>query len=108
MSWPNDADGDVFRRLESDGFDFTKSYMVDFNVDFDNWPPTQEAIDRLKSLVGEFQIFEPNEEFDGYLLFQVLMKLNYEKVSLIQQKVSEAMAPFGGVCESWGVLSDKA
>lgn len=105
MIWPDDADGEVFRRLESEGFDFSKSYTVDFNVDFETWPPSEVATKRLQSLIGKFESFEPDEEFDGYLLFQVTMKLNYEKVMSIQREVSAAMAPFGGICGSWGVLS---
>ncbi len=38
MTWPQDADGDVFRQLQKSGFDFTKLYVVDFNVDFAKWP----------------------------------------------------------------------
>ena len=34
MTWPSDADGDVLRRLEQSGFHFSKSTLIDFNVDF--------------------------------------------------------------------------
>lgn len=37
--WPNDADGDVSRRLLHHGFDFSRPHAVDFNVDFDRWLP---------------------------------------------------------------------
>ena len=105
MNWPNDADGDVFRRLHKEGFDFSASSSVDFNVDFDEWPPSSKAIERLQSIVGNLEIVEPDGEFGGYLAFQVNMQLNYERVTSIQREVSEVMEPFGGVCESWGVLS---
>lgn len=59
MPWPNDADGDVFRRLESHGFDFTKEYDVDFNVDFDDWPPPAESVNLLKSKYNNVEIVEP-------------------------------------------------
>jgi len=30
--WPDDADGDVFRRMQKSGFDFDKAVDIDFNV----------------------------------------------------------------------------
>ena len=47
--WPETADGDVFRRLEGQGFDFSKYYWIDFNVDFDEWPPAHLALERPHS-----------------------------------------------------------
>jgi len=38
--WPDDADGGVFRNLAANAFDFSKQYSVDYNVDFDSWPPS--------------------------------------------------------------------
>lgn len=104
MNWPDDSDGDVFRRLEADGFDFSKSYAIDYNVDFDSWPPLPEAIERLRKLYGDVEIFNPDEEGDGYVLFQVFSPVTYERVTTVQRQASAAMGPYGGICESWGVL----
>lgn len=52
-SWPANADGDVFRRLESSGFDFTEERTVDFNVDFEKWLPPKEAVAALRREFGE-------------------------------------------------------
>ena len=104
MTWPNDADGDVLRRLEENGFDFSKEYEIDFNVDFDNWPPPDEAINKIKEHYPNIEKIEPDEEYEGYLLFQVKTKINYELVTSIQRKVTELVKQYGGVCESWGVL----
>jgi hypothetical protein len=45
--WPDDADGDVFRRLHTAGFDFSQSRSIDYNVDFKTWPPSEAALDLL-------------------------------------------------------------
>lgn len=103
-TWPDDADGDVFRRLLADDFDFFVPHTVDYNVDFDDWPPSDEALSRLAQLVGEFEVIEPDEEGDGYVCFQVTGLVTYEGVMRVQRETSEALEPFGGVCESWGVL----
>ena len=104
-TWPDDADGDVLRKLESVGFDFSQSYAVDFNVDFATWPPATEAVTLLESMFGAVQQFEPEEtDESGYLFFQVHGPLSYEIVTSVQRRATSAMAGFGGICESWGIL----
>jgi hypothetical protein len=49
MNWPNDADGDVMRRLQSSGFSFDREAEIDFNIDFDQWPPDPSLIGILQN-----------------------------------------------------------
>ena len=42
----------------------------------------------------------------GYLEFQVYALVSYELVTNTQRHVTELMAPFRGVCCSWGVGFD--
>ncbi len=104
MDWPNDPDGNVFRILQSQGFDFSKDYIVDFNVDFDLWEPSAEALTRLKALVGEVVLFEPYEGDPGYVQFKFQGIITYEKVVEIQRQITNEMALYGGRCESWGAM----
>lgn len=104
MTWPTDPDGDVFRRLHSQGFDFSKSYSVDYTIDFTHWPPPREAIELLQHQFGEVKLFAPDGSTHGYALLQEHGSVTYERVVQVQRSVSLAMQPFGGVCESWGVL----
>ena len=101
--WPDTADGDVFRRIEEDGFDFSVEYDIDFNIDFDNWPPSQAAIDIIYELYPNAKINKPDSEYDGDVSFIVNELLVYEMVIRVQNEVTTAVAPHGGVCESWGV-----
>ena len=104
MSWPNDADGDVFRRLEENGFEFSKAYAVDYNVEFNSWPPAEEALELLRNQFGKIEVCDPDGEGEGYVLFQVTGPVSYEGVTSVQRRVSASLKPFGGTCESWGVL----
>jgi hypothetical protein len=104
MSWPADVDGDVFRRLEEGGFDFSKPHSVDYNVDFDQWPPPDAALKLLEELYGPIELFDPDDDGAGYVLFKVVGPVTYEMVTSVQRNVTSAMRPYGGVCESWGVL----
>ena len=102
--WPDDADGGVFRSLAEVGFDFSRSWSVDYNVDFRSWPPDQTALELLGSMYGRLSLYPPDEDGDGYVQFQVEGPVTYEGVTSVQRRVSAAMLPFGGVCESWGVM----
>ncbi|MCL2075656.1 MAG: ribonuclease E inhibitor RraB [Betaproteobacteria bacterium] len=106
MSWPNDADGDVFRRLYESGLDFSKPYTVDFNVDFASWPPADAALEWLSSKFGGIEIYDEDEDGTGYVLIQTHGILTYEAVTSTQRNVTAAMQPFGGRCNSWGVMQD--
>jgi hypothetical protein len=104
VDWPDDADGGVFRNLAEDNFDFSKPYSVDYNVDFENWPPPAAALEWLRSQYGTLGLYPSDEDGSGYVQFQVVDRVTYEGVTSIQRHVSIAMVPFGGVCESWGVM----
>ena len=103
-AWPGDVDGDVFRRMQSSGFDFETPIDIDFDVDFDAWPPADEFLDSLREQFSKVKTYPPAADGDGYVQFAVHAPLTYELVMFIQSTVSELASPFGGVCESWGAL----
>ena len=103
-TWPDDADGDVFRRLAAKGFDFSKSYSVDYHVDFETWPIPQDAQTALTKMVGFCRPQGPNEAGGGSLDFQQYGPVTYESVTSMQRNVSAAMHQYGGRCDAWGVL----
>lgn len=103
QDWPADSDGDVFRRMRADGFDFEAPASIDFNVDFAEWPPSGELISRLAESYEQVEVHEP-DEYRGYVSFVVTEKVSYELVTSVQRSVSELAAPYGGVCESWGAM----
>lgn len=105
MTWPSDADGDVLRRLELSGFDFSKPTLIDFNVDFQSWPPPAAAIAALSRHYPSVRAYEPDGEFAGYLQFQVFARITLELVTNIQREITDLMSSYDGECSSWGVLS---
>jgi hypothetical protein len=102
--WPDDADGDVLRSLASRGFDFAKPWSVDFDVDFESWPPAPAALELLGSMFGEVFVYPPEAGDAVYVQFKVVARVTYELVTSVQLRATCAMSPYGGVCESWGVL----
>ncbi len=104
MDFPNDADGDVLRRLQETGFDFAVATDIDFNVDFETWPPSGDAIESLYLSYNSIEIYKPEDEYEGYILITINEFLTYNFVVETQQKITKIVSRFGGVCESWGVL----
>jgi hypothetical protein len=103
MTWPRNADGDVFRRLEDHGFDFSSVHEIDFNVDFEDWPPSPDTIQWLTDNFALVTLCEPSADLGGYVQFKIRSRLTYELVVNTQARVSAEMAKHGAVCESWGV-----
>jgi hypothetical protein len=104
-SWPDTADGDVFRRLEANGFDFGEPCWIDFNVDFETSTPPTRAIDTLTAAYPNALIQSEEDGERCYLLVKFFDRLSYEFVVQLQDELSKLMIPLGGICESWGVLS---
>jgi hypothetical protein len=102
--WPQDVDGDVFRRMQASGFDFEKPCDIDFNIDFDTWPPADEFLNLLRNRFSKVELFEPDQNGDGYVQVVVHAPLTYELVMSVQSSVSQLASPFKGICESWGAL----
>lgn len=94
MDWPNDADGDVFRRLVENGFDFSEPHTVDYNVDFDVWPPAQTALDTLRSLFGAIEVIDPDDDFGGYVQRGSFLMKRLHQYSAVLQPLSPLMAVF--------------
>ncbi|MEI9931932.1 MAG: ribonuclease E inhibitor RraB [Rhizomicrobium sp.] len=106
VTWPDDVDGDVFRRLAENEFDFSTPHEIDFNVDFENWPPVAPAVALLRARFPTTEVIDPGDGDRGFVEFKVFDLVAYELVMRIQAEVSRLMAPFGGRCDSWGILSD--
>lgn len=98
MNWPNDADGDVMRRLQSSGFRFDRDAEIDFNIDFDQWPPDPAVIGILQSELPSTKVSVQ----ENYIMVQVRARLTYPFVIKMQADLTQISAAFGGRCESWG------
>ena len=102
-TWPEGQDGDVMRRLQEIGFDFSEKAIIDFNVDFTEWPPPPEAIALMEREYPTTWVCEPWDGTPAFLQFQLYEVLTYELATNTQRVVTEWMAPYGGVCDSWCV-----
>lgn len=103
LRWPRDPHGDGLRRLQANGFDFTKPAVIDFKVYFEAWPAHKEAMLRMTHEYSSVSSCGTDDEFGGFLEFQVYALLTYELVTNTMGYVTEIMSPYRGACLSWGV-----
>jgi hypothetical protein len=108
VTWPDDVDGEVFRRLASDDFDFSRQHAIDFNIDFVSWPPSDQALVAVRQSYPDVTLYPPEDGDAGYVLVRVYDFLSYELVIRVQEDLSDRTAKYGGKCESWGVFNNKA
>ncbi|WBS05573.1 ribonuclease E inhibitor RraB [Pseudoduganella sp. SL102] len=104
--WPDDADGDVFRRLDAASFDFEREVDIDFNIDFDTWPPSPELMETLTQRFATVEAYVPGASGEGHVRVVRRAMLSYELAMSMQDSLTKLAAPHGGLCESWGVLQD--
>jgi hypothetical protein len=104
VNWPDDADGGALRRLLEYGLDFNKPHEIEFQVEFEKWPPSQRALALLKSEFPNVIVYEPEANSAGYVQFTIQDRVTYELVTAIQNKVSLLLRPYGGRCDAWGIL----
>ena len=113
MNWPDDSDGDVFRSLDENNFNFDEPHQIDLNLDFDHWPLSESELALVSLLFANFEIVEPENEFEdigngegvGYIEVHVESKLSYDFIVNLQRDTTAKIQSVGGFCNSWGVLS---
>jgi len=104
VDWPRSADGDVFRRLQADSFDFSKACLIDFFVEFESGDPQAEVVSAIRHEYPGVQIIAGANDARE-LRVQVYSILEYDFVLATQKRLTELAEPFGGSCEAWGVLN---
>ena len=100
--WPDDPDGEVLRRLRGNGFDFTKQYVIDFSVDFEEWPPNPEALGRIRGEFPNASVYFDDVSGKGSVVVKVEATLSYPLVVHAQQRLTELASEFGGWCDLRG------
>src|SRR5260370_38594001 len=90
------------RKTEGGVFIFAAPYPFPLIFFFADWPPAAEAIAIVRRRYPEAVVYEPQDGYPGYILFQVCDLVSYELVIRIHREVPALVAPFDGYWESWG------
>lgn len=109
MEFPDDTNGDVFRRMAKDGFDFDIEHVVDFHAVFATeaeadqiartYAADHEAGDRFTNIETK-----PFSEGGMELTLSKTMALTYAAVSNFESELAKRVSQVDGYLDGWGVM----
>ena len=109
MEFPNDENGDVLRRMEANGMDFSKEH----NFEFFAVLSTEEEANQIALLYladhkdgDELTSIEtkPHEIGGMTLILEKMMLPTYENITQFELKLADRVATVEGYLDGWGVL----
>ncbi len=109
MNYPNDENGDVFRRMRDSGFDFTKPHDVEFFAVF----RTEEAADAVAfefvadRKAGESLVnIETRPAESGGMELELVKRMivTYEAVTEFEKRLANRVSKHDAYMDGWGVL----
>lgn len=109
MEFPDDDNGDVFRRMHDAGFDFTRPHDVEFFAVF----RTEATADRVAMLYvadrgnGEPLVnIETRPGHSGGMELELVrrMRVTHADVTAFEQRLNERALAHDGRLDGWGVL----
>src|SRR5579875_1791645 len=98
--WPDDPDGEVFRSLAAQGFDFSKPYEIDFNVDFTSRLIDQGVFSAIRHTYPDARILNNTGQDLPYIQVKLFSVLSYKFVLKTQEILTGLSRQFGGRCDS--------
>ena len=107
MVFPNDANGDVLRRMEAQGDDLSQPRDLDFTVVFAEETSAQEFARHIHGL-GYAASIEANrtvEDFPWEVIVVNHMKPLHAEIGDFESLLQSIAERFGGHNDGWGCLS---
>jgi hypothetical protein len=109
MNFPNDVNGDVLRRMQDSGFDFSKEHDVEFFVIFrteaDADAVAREYLaDHQKG--SRFNNIEtkPAQKGGMELVLVKPMLVTYENITQFESELKRRVSQYDCYLDGWGVL----
>ena len=98
--YPDDADGEVLRRVARDGSDMTAPMEIDFTIEAPN-----ESVAQILSGIIAARGFAPRLHLDAdgsvSLYCALTMVATYEGVIAKQLELNSICEPYGATCDGW-------
>lgn len=107
MNYPDDANGDVLRRMEAKGDDLTRPRNVDFTVVFPNEDAARQFADHFSALGYSVsaELTETVENFPWDVVVVNHMAPSHGEIGAFENLLDSVAATFGGHNDGWGCLS---
>lgn len=111
MQFPDDTNGEVFKRMASSGFDFGPPHDVEFFAVF----RTKEDADRVAQeyvadhRAGDTLVAVDTQPHDvGGMELKIVksMLVSHENVTAFEKLLAERSGKYDGYMDGWGILQD--
>ena len=111
MEFPGDANGDVLRRMEAHGFDFSREHEIEFFAVFATDEEAKQIAqlyladhrsgDRLTNIETA-----PHEVGGMELTLAKMMLPTYENITAFELKLADRASTVEGYLDGWGVMQE--
>lgn len=107
MIHPNDANGDVLRRLESQGDNLTKPRNINFTVVFPGESSAEKFAEHFRELGHEVSVefAEVEKDFPWDVVVVQHMVPSYDAISNFEELLQSVADSWGGHNSGWGCFS---
>ena len=107
MIFPNDANGDALRRMESEGDDLNRPRSVDFNVVFADGRSAEHFAEHFRALGHEVSVEarETDQDFPWDVVVVKHMAPSYDGVNGFETLLQSVANRWGGHNDGWGCFT---
>lgn len=108
MLYPNDANGDVLRRMEAQGDDLTKPRNIDFAVVFADASSAEQFAEHFRVLGHEvsMEITGTNPDFPWDVIVGQHMVPSHDGITDFENLLQSVADGWGGHNDGWGCFSE--
>ena len=108
MLYPNDANGDVLRRMEAQGDDLTKPRNIDFTVVFAEASSAGQFALHFSALGHEVSVeaTETNQDFPWHVVVVQDMVPSHDGITNFENLLQSVADGWGGHNDGWGCFSE--
>jgi len=109
MNHPNDENGDVLRRLESNGDDLSRARNINFVVVFQDQPSADIFASTFRNLghATSIEFAETVKELPWDVTVVKHMVPSHQDITDFEHLLQNAATPLGGRNDGWGCLSEQ-
>jgi hypothetical protein len=103
---PDDANGDVLRRMAADGADLVSPRVVDFEHCFPDEASARRFCEAVRAGVSDVNLKPPDGDRGRWeARCRVRMIPTYGSITRTERSLAAAAESFGGYADGWGTLS---
>jgi hypothetical protein len=108
MHFPNDANGDVLRRMEAQGDALTKPRNIDFTVAFADANSAERFAEHFRALGHEVSVdaTETDQRFPWDVVVVQHMVCSYDGITNFEDLLQSVADGWGGHNDGWGCCSE--